>query len=87
MNKLNVVKTVVNFFVGAGTAKITHAVISNNVEPETTTDKVAVFAGSAALSGIAMDASKSYTSAKIDEIAAIWTDKKESKKVPNITEV
>jgi hypothetical protein len=64
-----VTKTIVSWIVGAGVGKIIHAVINNNIEPETTTEKVTVPAAGFVAAMMAKDLTRQYTDAKIDEIA------------------
>ena len=70
MQKLQLLKAVTNAVVGIGTAKIVSAIIKNNIEPETVTEKVTVTAGSYVLGAMVADVTSRYTNAKIDEIAA-----------------
>lgn len=72
MTKLELAKTAANIIVGAGTTKIVHQVIRNNTSPETVVDVATMMAGSFAIGGVVADASKSYTSAKIDKVAYWW---------------
>lgn len=72
MNKIEITKAIVNFAVGAGTTKIVNSIIKNNVQPENAYETATVFAGSVVLGSMVADASKKYTSAKIDEMAAWW---------------
>ncbi len=76
MNKLDVTKNIVRFVVGAGVTKIVNDVISNNTNPEKVTEKVTIVAGGVVLGMMASDASKVYTSAKIDEYVAAWKNLK-----------
>lgn len=71
MNKLEITKTAVSTIVGAGAAKIVHAIVQNNIEPEKTADKVAVTSGSVVLGMMTADMTKQYTDAKIDQFAAL----------------
>ena len=72
--KLNVdtavtaVKFAVSGIVGIGTTKIVRTIIDNNIEPETTKDKVTVGAASIVVGMAAADYTKSYTDTTIDEI-------------------
>lgn len=72
MTKLELTKTVVNIVVGTGTTKIVSNIIKNNTNAETITDTVTMAAGSVVLGSMAADASKEYTSDKIDKIADWW---------------
>jgi hypothetical protein len=69
MNTLSITKMVVTTVVGSGTAKIVSAIIKNNITPERVIDKVTVTSSAIVLGGMAADASRKYTDAKIDEIA------------------
>jgi hypothetical protein len=72
MTKLELTKTLVNVVVGAGTTKIVSGIIKNNTNPETITDTVTIASGSIVLGSMAADASKQYTSDKLDQIADWW---------------
>lgn len=72
ISKTDIAKNVVGLIVGAGTAKITKRVISNNIEPEKKVDKVTVTAASLVIGSMASDATRKYTDAKIDEIVDWW---------------
>jgi hypothetical protein len=76
LEPIKVVKFATNLVVGAGTTKIVHAIISNNVQPENIIDKVVIYAGTAALTGLTVQRSKEYTGAKIDEYVGEWNDRK-----------
>lgn len=82
MKKIQIVKAVTNLIVGVGTAKIVSTIISNNVQPETITDKVTVKTSSFVLGAMVADISSRYTNAKIDEIAA-WIDENFPKTTPS----
>lgn len=71
--KLDVLKFAVSFVVGAGTSKITHAIISNNINPQTTYDAVTTAGGSLVIGMMAAEATRDYTDAKIDA-AATWVN-------------
>lgn len=68
MTKTDIAKTVTNLVVGAGTTRIVTQIIKNNTDPQTVTDQVTMTAGAVVLGSMAADASKEYTSAKIDQI-------------------
>lgn len=72
MEKIKIVKTVVNFIVGIGTGQIVRSIIQNNTNPEKVTEKVTIAAGSIVLGSMAADASKTYTDAKIDGWHESW---------------
>lgn len=66
-NFLQGFKLATTTLVGIGTAKITKAIIANNIEPETDLDTITVNAGSIVLGMMVADASKKYTDNLIDE--------------------
>lgn len=70
MQKVQLLKAVTNAIVGIGTAKIVNAIIKNNVQPETVTDKVTVATSSFVLGAMVADISSRYTNAKIDAAVA-----------------
>jgi hypothetical protein len=80
LEPIKVVKFATNLVVGAGTTKIVHAIISNNVQPENIIDKVVIYAGTAALTGLSVQRSKEFTGAKIDEYVSEWHDRTKDKK-------
>lgn len=75
MNKLDLAKSAVSIVVGAGTSKIVGSIIKNNVSPEKLTDKVTIAAATFVVGAMVADATSMYTNAKIDELAA-WCSKK-----------
>lgn len=75
MTKIQLIKLAVNIVVGAGTAKIVASTIENNTNPEKVTDQVATQAAAGVLGWMACDATRAYTDAKIDEIAAWYNDR------------
>lgn len=72
MNKIDLTKTIVSTIVGAGSSKIVHTIIRNNVDPQTAVDTVTVAAGSLVLGSMVSDATKKYTDAKIDAAIVWW---------------
>ncbi len=72
MTKLDLLKTAVNIVVGAGTSKIAADIIKNNVTVDKVTDVVTVNASAIVIGSMAADATKTYTSDKIDEVAVWW---------------
>lgn len=75
MDKLLVAKRVVSAAVGFSVTKIVSAVIENNIQPsDKPIDRAAIAAGTYVLGGIAADASKKYTDAKIDELVAWYKE-------------
>lgn len=74
MKKLDIVKAVTTFIVGAGTTQIVNGIVTSNTAPEKVTDKVAVKGASVVIGMMAADATKSYTDEKIDEVAAWYNE-------------
>lgn len=80
-NKLDIVKTAINFAAGAGVSKVVHDIIKNNTDPETTADTLKVAAGSIVLGSMVADRASEHVNAKVDAIAA-WASKLKDKKTP-----
>lgn len=69
MNAIRIVKSAVKLVVGVGTSAIVKQIIENNVEAETTIEKMTIPAASAAIGYAASDAVGNYTDSFIDEAA------------------
>lgn len=74
MDKIAIAKNVTSFVVGAGTTRIVGSIIANNVSSETAIQKVAVGSASFVIGAMAADATKAYTSSKIDQAVAWYND-------------
>ncbi len=72
MEPKKIVKIVARLAVGSGTNTIINAIIRNNVEPENTRDKIAVAAGSLAVSAMVADAAKKYTDEKVEQAFELY---------------
>jgi F0F1-type ATP synthase gamma subunit len=72
VKKIEILKKAVTTVVGIGTAKIVREIIKNNVNTETTFQRVSVTAASAAIGGAVSDLTKQYTDHQIDEIVAFY---------------
>lgn len=70
MNKLELTKYVTSFIVGAGTTRIVSGIINNNTEIRHVADQVTVISASVVIGSMASAATRDYTNAKIDEVAA-----------------
>lgn len=79
MNTVQIAKAATKFIVGAGTSKIVHTIIKNNVDPQNTYDTVTVFAGSLVIGSMAANATQEYTDAKIDKFVAWCRELKSTK--------
>jgi len=72
-SKIDIVKTVVGFVVGAGASRIAKSIIDNNTdEEERLHNRAATYSASLVIGAMAAEASREYTDRKIDEIAAFW---------------
>ena len=83
MDKIQLAKTGANAVVGLGTTRIVTQVIKNNTNPQTMTDKVTMVAGAVVIGQMAADATKKYTSAKIDAAVVQWKKIKDKKNQPS----
>lgn len=70
MDSLTIAKKAATFVVGSGVSKITASIIANNTNPEKLTERVSMYVGAGVLGMMAADASKKFTSAKIDTYVA-----------------
>lgn len=68
MDVLTVVKKTVKFVVAAGTAKIVHDLIKNNVDTESIPNKVMVTSASVAIGGAVGEIAGEYTDKQIDDL-------------------
>ena len=67
MDKIAILKKAVSTIVGIGVSKIVTGIIENNVDTDTTINKVTVTSAGVALGYAAADATSTYTDNKIDE--------------------
>jgi hypothetical protein len=74
MTKIELAKNAVKIVVGAGTATIVKAIISNNVQPDDLTTKVTTTVGSLVLGSMVADLATRYTDAKIDSLTTWYND-------------
>lgn len=72
MKKIAIAKKIINTIVGLGTAQIVKSVIENNVETDTTYQKVTVGTASVAIGYAVSDMTSEYTDTKIDEMVELW---------------
>lgn len=72
MKKIAIAKKIINTIVGLGTAQIVKSVIENNVETDTTYQKVTVGTASVAIGYAVSDMTSAYTDTKIDEMVELW---------------
>lgn len=72
MKKIEILKKAVTTIVGIGTAKIVREIIKNNVDINTTFQRVTVTTASAAIGGAVSELTKQYTDRQIDEIVALY---------------
>lgn len=74
MTKTFIAKKIVSSIIGIGTTTIVNAIIRNNVQPETVTQKVTVTSASVAIGWMASDATSDWTESKIDEAIIWWNE-------------
>lgn len=79
MNKLAIAKLVVNLAAGVGVSKVTHDIISNNVNVDSTEDKIKVAVGSLVLGSMVADLASSYVNTRVDLVARVWQNRKSVK--------
>lgn len=66
MTPLQITQGAVRFIVAGGTNQIIKSIVTNNVEPENTKEKIQVVAGTVVVSGMVAEAARSYTDKKIE---------------------
>lgn len=76
MTKLEIVKFTASCVVGTSTAYVTNAVIENNVEPETTNEKINLVVGSMVIGSMVAHHAKEHVDRNIDKIAEFWQSRK-----------
>lgn len=86
MSKTDIAKNVVGVVVAAGTAIIVKGIIENNTNVEKVTERIALYAASAAIAGIAKQRTRKYSDELIDKIVNTWNKVVEESKAPEITE-
>lgn len=74
IDKLDLTKKVASIIIGAGTTRIVTGIIKNNTAPDKIQDKIAIASAGLVLGAMASDATKKYTDAKIDELAAWYKE-------------
>lgn len=74
MTKLELTKTVATFIVGVGTSKIVSGIVQHNTNPEKLSDQVSIAAASLVIGSMAADATRKYTDAGIDKVAAWYKE-------------
>lgn len=72
MKKIAIAKKIISTIVGLGTAQIVKQIIENNVETDTTYQKVTVGTASVAIGYAVSDYTSEYTDTKIEEIVDLW---------------
>lgn len=68
MKPIELTKSATKLIIGAGTSKIINDLIENNVNANTTTEKVTVKVSSVALGGLVAEKASEYTDRQIDLI-------------------
>ena len=86
MQKIEIIKTVTRFVVGAGTSKIVDGIVRNNTDAKNIYEKIAIGVAGIVAGAMAADAAKEYTDAQIDEIADWWNNRNSVKTEETPTE-
>lgn len=79
MTKLEIAKLAINIAAGLGVSKVTNDIISNNVNVDSTEDKVKVVIGSAVIGMVVGDMAKDNINGKIDAVVRFWQNRKSIK--------
>jgi len=82
MDTIALLKKAVKIVVAAGTAKIVNDFIKNNVDTESTLNKVTVTGASVAIGGAVGEITGNYTDHQIDEIIDLFKKIKNGKNTP-----
>jgi hypothetical protein len=82
MNAIDILKKTVKVVVAAGTAKIVNDFIKNNVDTESTLNKVTVTTASVAIGGAVGEITGNYTDHQIDELFDLFKKIKNGKNAP-----
>lgn len=72
MDKLTIAKAIATGIVGIGTNTIVKSIVKNNVEPENVRQKIYIGSALFVISGMAAEATKSYTDVRIDSLVELW---------------
>lgn len=86
MTKLGIAKLVINVAAGMGVAKVTNDIISNNVNVESTEDKIKVALGSLVIGSMVGEMASDHINAKVDAISKLWQTRKSVKPPVEVTE-
>lgn len=79
MTKLDIVKSVAQFATCVGVGKVTHDVIKNNVNIDSTEDRIKVAVGSFVLGGMLADVAVRHVHTMIDDTVTNWKNRKVAK--------
>jgi hypothetical protein len=82
MTKLDAFKFAANAAVGAGTITITSSIIRNNVACDTLPLQISVRLAAFVIGSMAASATRSHTSARIDEIVEQWNQAQSDEDAP-----
>lgn len=80
MSKLSIAKFVINHAVGLSAGYCTASVIQNNVEIETTNDKLKLGIGSAVIGMMVANQASDYVGNIMDQVTTAWEAAKQEKK-------
>lgn len=76
MTKLEAFKLAARIVVGAGTTTISNSIIRNNVNPSNLPEQISTAVASLVIGSMAAEATKSHTSAQIDNAVNAWNNLK-----------
>lgn len=82
MTKLGIAKLVINVAAGLGVSKVTNDIISNNVNVDSTEDRIKVAVGSIVIGSMVSEMASEHVNAKIDAVAKFWQSRKSVKRPP-----
>lgn len=76
MTKLGIAKLVVNLATGVGVSKVTNDIITNNVNVDSTEDKIKVALGSFVIGSMIAEMTSNHVNSRIDSMAKLWQNRK-----------
>ena len=86
MTKLGIAKLVINVATGIGVSKVTNDIITNNVNVDSTEDRIKVAVGSLVIGSMIGEMASAHVNAKIDSIAGFWQNRKSVKPPVEVTD-
>lgn len=83
MTKLGIAKLVINYAVGTSTTYVVGSIITNNIDPETTQEKIEMTIGAVAIGSLVAAHTKAHVNNGVDKVVDAWQNRKD---VKNATE-